>query len=101
MIEGIIAVCAVVNQILFCTAPSKFLYENFEGNLSLPKVVDKLKIFFKNGTVAELNTEWFKIDIPSVSSDLYVLFILVFIVKVLITCAQNLFPILRDYMKKN
>jgi len=101
MIEGIIAVCAVVNQILFCTAPSKFLYEDSGGNLTLPKVVDKLKIFFKNGTVAELPAEWFKIDIPSVSSDLYILLILVFIVKVFIAFAQRLFPFLRDYMRKN
>ncbi|KAL1492410.1 hypothetical protein ABEB36_010662 [Hypothenemus hampei] len=73
MIEGIIAVCVIVNQVLFCTAPSKFLYENNEGNLSLPKVVHKLKILFINGTVTELPTDWFKIDIPSVSSDLYIL----------------------------
>ncbi|KAL1493596.1 hypothetical protein ABEB36_009297 [Hypothenemus hampei] len=101
MIEGVIAVCAIVNQVLFCTVPYKFLYENNGGNLSLPKVVHKLKVLFINGSVAELPTDWLKIDIPSVSSDLYVLCIAIFIVKVFIAFAQSLFPILRGYVKKN
>ncbi|KAL1487806.1 hypothetical protein ABEB36_015561 [Hypothenemus hampei] len=69
-------------------------------NLSLPKVVHKLKILFINGTVTELPTDWFKIDIPSVSSDLYILCIAVFIVKGFIVFAQRLFPILKNYVKK-
>ncbi|KAL1505153.1 hypothetical protein ABEB36_004776 [Hypothenemus hampei] len=67
------------------------------GGLSLSKVIHKLKVLFINGTVAELPTDWFKIDIPSVSSDLYILCTAVFIVKVFIAFAQSLFPILRDY----
>ncbi|KAL1487712.1 hypothetical protein ABEB36_015619 [Hypothenemus hampei] len=101
MIEGVIAVCAIVNQVSFCTVPSKFLYENNGRNLSLSKVVHKLKVLFINGTVAELPTDWLKIDIPSVSSDSYVFCIAVFIVKVFIAFAQSLFPILRGYVKKN
>ncbi|KAL1487903.1 hypothetical protein ABEB36_015288 [Hypothenemus hampei] len=93
--------CSALNQVLYCTVPSNFLYENNEGGLSLPKVIHKLKVLFINGTVAELPTDWFKIDIPSVSSDLYILCTAVFIVKVFIAFAQSLFPILRDYVKKN
>ncbi|KAL1509524.1 hypothetical protein ABEB36_004240 [Hypothenemus hampei] len=53
-INGLIAVCAIVNQTLYCTTPLELQYKNPEGNLTISTIVQKLQVVLTNGTVVNL-----------------------------------------------
>ncbi|KAL1516474.1 hypothetical protein ABEB36_000383 [Hypothenemus hampei] len=77
IIKGLIAVCAIVNQTLYCTTPLELQYkENLNGNLTISTIVQKLQVVLTNGTVVNLANKWNKLPIPSAFFDFHILCIL-------------------------
>ncbi|KAL1492579.1 hypothetical protein ABEB36_010819 [Hypothenemus hampei] len=73
-INGLIAVCAIVNQTLYCTTPLELNYkENLNGNLTIAVIVQKLQIVLNNGTVVNLANKWNKLSIPNAFFDFHTL----------------------------
>ncbi|KAL1487576.1 hypothetical protein ABEB36_015749 [Hypothenemus hampei] len=101
IIKGLIAVCAIVNQTLYCTTSLELQYKNPEGNLTISTIVQKLQVVLTNGTVVNLANKWNKLPIPSAFFDFHTLCILVFAIVVFITCVYKLFYISREYIKDN
>ncbi|KAL1488107.1 hypothetical protein ABEB36_015065 [Hypothenemus hampei] len=102
IIKGLIAVCAIVNQTLYCTTPLELNYkENLNGNLTIAAIVQKLQVVLNNGTVVNLANKWNKLPIPSAFFGFHILCILVFAIVVFITCVYKLFDISREYIKDN
>ncbi|KAL1516389.1 hypothetical protein ABEB36_000308 [Hypothenemus hampei] len=100
MTTGLLTVCAIVNETLYCTIPSEVEYENPNGNLTLPTILGKLQVVLKNGTIIELPIDWNKLPIPSVFSNFHIICSLLAIIIVLIAFTHKQYPSLRDYIKR-
>ncbi|KAL1488599.1 hypothetical protein ABEB36_014403 [Hypothenemus hampei] len=98
MFKGLIALCVLVNQTLYCTKPIDFQYTSRDGNLTLSAVVQELKVGLRNGTVVDLPINWNKISRPSAFSDFHTLCVLLSLAIVIIACAYKLF-ISRKYLQ--